>query len=110
MKGETSKIRFAEAQKLLDYGFSNYQYALCGSKGDVVKCVEVNKGLMPTVELTLENDCGALIGKGQNKNVTTDININNNISAPIKQGEKLMGVISRKKQMVPPIMGVLEKL
>ena len=28
----------------------------------------------------------------------------------IKQGEKLMGVISRKKQMVPPIMGVLEKL
>jgi len=28
----------------------------------------------------------------------------------IKEGEKLMGVISRKKQMVPPIMGVLEKL
>ena len=28
----------------------------------------------------------------------------------IKEGEKLMGVISRKKQMVPPIMEVLEKL
>lgn len=28
----------------------------------------------------------------------------------IKEGEKIMGVISRKKQMVPPIMGVLEKL
>ena len=28
----------------------------------------------------------------------------------INEGEKLMGVISRKKQMVPPIMGVLEKL
>ena len=28
----------------------------------------------------------------------------------IKEGEKLMGVISRKKQMVPPIMVVLEKL
>ena len=28
----------------------------------------------------------------------------------IKEGQKLMGVISRKKQMVPPIMGVLEKL
>lgn len=28
----------------------------------------------------------------------------------IKEGEKLMGVISRKKQMVPLIMGVLEKL
>ena len=28
----------------------------------------------------------------------------------IKEGEKLMGVISRKKQMVQPIMGVLENL
>lgn len=89
MKGETSAIRFSEAQKLLDYGFSNYQYVLCGNKGDAVKNVEVNKGLMPNVELILENDCGALIGKGKNKNITSDININNNISAPIKQGEKL---------------------
>lgn len=28
----------------------------------------------------------------------------------IKEGELLLGVISRKKQMVPPIMGVLERL
>lgn len=28
----------------------------------------------------------------------------------IKEGEQLLGVISRKKQMVPPIMGVLERL
>lgn len=28
----------------------------------------------------------------------------------IKEGEELVGVISRKKQMLPPIMGVLEKL
>ena len=89
MRGETSKIRFAEAQKLLDYGFSNYQYALCGNKGDVIRDVKVNKGLTPTVELTLENDCGALIKKGQNKNITSNIKIGDNISAPIKQGGKL---------------------
>lgn len=89
MRGETSKIRFAEAQKLLDYGFSNYQYALCGNKGDAIRDVKVNKGLTPTVELTLENDCGALIKKGQNKNITSNIKIGDNISAPIKQGGKL---------------------
>ena len=89
MRGETSKIRFAEAQKLLDYGFSNYQYALCGNKGDVIRDVKVNKGLTPTVELTLESDCGALIKKGRNKNITSNIKIGDNISAPIKQGEKL---------------------
>ena len=89
MKGETSKIRFAEAQKLLDYGFSNYEYVLCGNKGDTVKNREVNKGLIPNVEVALEENCGALIKKGQSKNLTSDISINNNISAPIKQGEKL---------------------
>lgn len=89
MKGETSKIRFEEAQKLLDYGFSDYEYVLCGNKGDRVKSIEVSKGLIPTTELVLENNCGALIKKGQSKNITSDITINNNISAPIKQGEKL---------------------
>lgn len=89
MKGETSKIRFAEAQKLLDYGFSNYQYVLCGNKGETVKNIEVNKGLIPNVELILENDCGVLIEKGKSKNIVSDISVNNNISAPIKQGEKL---------------------
>lgn len=89
MKGETSKIRFAEAQRLLDYGFSNYEYVLCGNKGDIVKNIEVNKGLIPNVEVALEENCGALIKKGQSKNLTSDISINNNISAPVKQGEKL---------------------
>ena len=46
MKAETSKIRFNEARKLLDYGFSNYQYRQLATKGDTVGTVEVEKKLM----------------------------------------------------------------
>ena len=40
MRGETSKIRFSEASKLLNYGFGNYQYTQVATKGDVVgECI-----------------------------------------------------------------------
>jgi len=45
MRGETSKIRFSEATKLLDYGFSNFEFAKYSNKGDVAKNVNINKGI-----------------------------------------------------------------
>lgn len=56
MKSPTSAIRFKEAQKLLDYGFSNFSYTNLGNKGDVITEVTVNKGIEKTVNLVLEND------------------------------------------------------
>ena len=60
MKAPTTKIRFEEAQKLLDYGFSNYQYKLIARGGDILKEVEVNKGVTPKLNLVIENDVGIL--------------------------------------------------
>lgn len=37
MKGPTGAIRFSEAQKLLDYGFSNYQYKELAGKYECLK-------------------------------------------------------------------------
>ena len=45
MKGETSNIRFSEAQKLLDYGFSNFEYVECSKKDDIIKTINVDKGI-----------------------------------------------------------------
>ena len=45
MRGETSKIRFSEATKLLDYGFSNFEFAKYSNKGDVARNVTINKGI-----------------------------------------------------------------
>ena len=89
MKAPTTKIRFAEAQKLLDYGFSNYQYKLIARGGDILKEVEVNKGVTPKLNLVIENDVGILVKKGEDKNIEQIVNIDENISAPVTQGQKL---------------------
>ena len=45
MKAPSTKIRFENATKLLDYGFNTFSYKEFGKKGDVVKTVSVNKGI-----------------------------------------------------------------
>lgn len=56
MKGETSKTRFSEAQKLLDYGFTNYEYINLSKKGDLLKTINVDKGINKTIDLVFEED------------------------------------------------------
>ena len=89
MKAPSTKIRFAEAQKLLDYGFSNYSYSEFGKTGDVVKSCTVNKGVFNSVNAILENSCGALVKKGDAKNLTQDVVVEDSVSAPVTKGQKL---------------------
>lgn len=89
MKAPTSAIRFSEAQKLLDYGFSNFSYTELGKKGDVIKEEVVNKGLDKTVKLVLEKDVGKIMKKGSGTEISQEISINKNISAPINKGDVL---------------------
>ena len=93
MKAPTTKIRFAEAQKLLDYGFSNYQYKDLATRGTVLKEADINKGVNSKVNLVLENDVGILIKKGEDKNVEQTTNITENLTAPIYEGQKVGEVV-----------------
>ena len=92
MKAPTSAIRFEEAQKLLDYGFSNFSYTNLGKKGDIIKTETVNKGLDKTVNLVLEKDVGKIMKKGSGSDIVQEITINENISAPINKGDILGNV------------------
>lgn len=93
MKGETSAIRFAEAKKLLDYGFSNFEYLKYSNKGDIAKNILINKGTCDSVEIVFEQDCGSLIPKGQSSNITTTISLPEMVEAPIAKGQKVGEVI-----------------
>lgn len=95
MKAPTTKIRFSEATKLLDYGFANYTSKNFGNKGDVIQIVNVNKAIEPQLNLVLENDASVLIKKGDTGNMTQNVIINENITAPIKQGD-ILGTIQFK--------------
>ncbi len=89
MKAPTTKLRFAEAQKLLDYGFSNYSYIKLGDNGDTVKSVPISKGIEANINATVENTSGVLISKGKEKQIEQNIFVQDNLSAPVYKGQKV---------------------
>ena len=89
MKAPSTKIRFEEATKLLDYGFNQFSYKSFGKKGDLVQTININKGIQKVDGVILENDAGALVEKGKEKDVVQNVTINENISAPITAGQKV---------------------
>ena len=89
MKAPSTKVRFAEAEKLLDYGFNNFIYKEFAKKDDIANTAIVNKGVDSTVDIVFSDNAGILIKKGEDKNIEQSISINENISAPIQEGQKL---------------------
>ena len=89
MKAPTSAIRFAEATKLLNYGFSNYSVYSFGNKGDLINSIPVSKGSSEFVNAVLKDDAKFLTKKSKNQEVTQNLSLNENISAPIFQGQNL---------------------
>lgn len=92
MKAPTSPIRFAEAQKLLDYGFNNFEYKKLANKNDLIKEISVDKGIENGVNAILENDSGVLIQKGQNKDIVQSVQLTDSINAPVSAGQVLGSV------------------
>ncbi|NLY66933.1 MAG: D-alanyl-D-alanine carboxypeptidase [Tissierellia bacterium] len=89
MGSETSKIRFDETMRLLDYGFANYDSVPVGRKGDVIGKVNVNKGKIDYVEAVLERDSFLLLPKGESGNITKEIVLLDFVEGPIEKGQEL---------------------
>lgn len=89
MKAPSTKVRFNEAQKLLDYGFNKFSFKSFGNKDDVIQTVSVNKGVKSTVDAILESNAGTLIEKGKESQISQSVEIDKNIEAPISKGDKI---------------------
>ena len=89
MKAPSTKVRFAEATKLLDYGFNTFSFKEFGKQNTVVKTINVNKGIQTTVEAVIEKTSGALIEKGKESAIQENITLEENVSAPVQKGQKL---------------------
>lgn len=89
MKAPSTKVRFAEAQKLLDYGFSTFSFKQFGKKEEVVKSLSVSKGVCSSVDAILQDNAGTLIEKGKDKNIEQILTLEDSISAPVVAGQKL---------------------
>lgn len=93
MKAETTKLRFEEAQKLLNYGFNNYGYKKFTNKGDVLKEILITKGTETNLRCIFKDDAGALVKKGEENSITQEINIKESLQAPVYAGDKVGEVI-----------------
>ena len=93
MKAENSKVRFAEAKQLLDYGFNTYTYKQFAKKGEIVNSIDVEKGILDTVNVVYENDARSLVKKGEEDRIEQDIMLDMKINAPISKGQKLGEVV-----------------
>lgn len=87
MKAPSSKVRFSNAQALLDYGFANFEYKELVKKDDTLKTLPITKGVKSTINITANQDCSTIISKGNDVNIEQNISINENISAPISKGD-----------------------
>ena len=93
MKAPTSALRFSNASTLLDYGFANYSYKSFGSQGEIVKNIEVSKGISKNVNVVYETSPYFLVKKGEESNITYEISLNDSIQAPIQKNQQL-GIIT----------------
>ena len=92
-----SKTRFEEANKLLNYGFSNYKGTNIITKGGEFGEIKINKGYEDSVKVVAKDNFTVLSGKNENEKYTTDIKLNSSVmNAPVKEGQKV-GVINIKE-------------
>lgn len=86
MGAETRDMRNSIATKLLDWGFATY--ALYIDEGKPVDCITVRGGAQNFIDAKTQRFC-CVINKGQENKITREISINETLSAPIANGDKV---------------------
>lgn len=88
-----SNTRFAEVRKMMDYGFANFETTQVNNKGEEVQTVEVKKGLKSSVNAIYKEDVKLLLKKGEKGKIERQVNMQPNLEAPLKAGQKIGEVI-----------------
>ena len=89
MKAPTSALRFSNAIKLLDYGFTNYSYKSFANRGDFIRQISVTKGIDSIANVVYETSPSFLVKKGEESKITYELNLPDTVSAPISKGQPL---------------------
>lgn len=89
MRAPSTKVRFSDAQKLLDYGFNQYSYSQLAKKENILTQLPVSKGVNSSVNAVFGEDAGSLLKKGNSKNIEQIVSLPETVNAPIRKGEEL---------------------
>lgn len=86
---DTGTNRFSDCAKLLDYGFANYMVKELTLTGGALTPVKVKSGMKPTVGVTCDISKSALLPKSGNAEITSEVNVSDEIEAPVAAGTKV---------------------
>ena len=87
MGAESSQDRFNACKQLLDFGFANYALVTPQLEGN--HQVPVRLGAQSFVRAAPAEDVTLLIDKAQKGSVTTEVVLEETVTAPVSQGQKL---------------------
>ena len=87
MGSPTSNDRFNAARKLLDFGFANFSFHNISADVSSLSPIAVKKGTAPYVTPVAEGSLPVLLKKGGISKVTQEIEISEELTAPVKKGE-----------------------
>ncbi len=89
MGAETSKERFADASRLLDYGFANYAIAGSLLTPEELMPLTVVKGKEAQVEIGVSDDFHVLVSKAKMNSIEKHITLPETVEAPLAVGDKV---------------------
>lgn len=87
MAAPTSKDRFSDASKLLNFGFNTYKVTTFRKTGDSLGFCDVKKGKEDKAEMLYKTGFGYLSKKSESKEIEEKITINKEIIAPLSKGD-----------------------
>ena len=87
-----SKTRNAAASKLLNYGFANYKIITPERSENIPDSLPVRKGMCESVSVKADKVPSVLIKRNDEGNIEQKVNIDNELTAPIKEGQKIGSV------------------
>lgn len=84
---DSLNLRFTETEKILDYGFSNYEILKIDKKGEVAGNVNVKKGLEISVPAVYDDNHEILLKRGQKDKIIEEIRLPEYLNAPVNAGD-----------------------
>src|SRR5699024_9620804 len=97
MGAETTKERNAAISQMLDYAFNHFETKRLFDKGDTITNLQLLKAENKNIEIVASESISTIHPKGDSTDdITTDVEFDQNITVPLKQGEKV-GTLYIKK-------------
>ena len=98
MGAETSQDRFAACKSMLDYGFANFSlYTPALQEG---AAVPVKLGTAASATAVPSGETALLIDKAQRSTIETEITLEESVTAPVSQGQRLGTLVIKSGQQI----------